>query len=99
MHRRLLTIAMVLVREPSVVMLDEVTAGLSEEERNEIAGLVGTIAARGETGFIVIEHDVAFVTLISDRIAVMDRGRLLVDGQADEVLVDPEVVASYLGTG
>jgi ABC-type branched-subunit amino acid transport system ATPase component/ABC-type branched-subunit amino acid transport system permease subunit len=98
MHRRLLTIAMVLVRDPAVIMLDEVTAGLSDDERNAIGALVREIASQRGTAFIVIEHDVDFVARVSHRIAVMHEGRLLVQGPVEEVLVDPEVVASYLGT-
>jgi branched-chain amino acid transport system ATP-binding protein len=98
MDRRLLSIAMALAPEPRVVLLDEATAGLSEEERASVRRLVRGVARTRGTAFIVIEHDVAFVTEVSDRMAVMNHGRLIVEGSPETVLADPEVVSSYLGT-
>ncbi|MCU1480691.1 MAG: transporter [Subtercola sp.] len=98
MHRRLLTIAMALASSPVVIFLDEVTAGLSDEERAAISGVVTGIARKQGTAFLVIEHDVEFVTEVSDRIAVMDRGALIAEGLAGDVLKDAAVVRSYLGT-
>jgi len=98
MDRRLLSIAMALAPEPAVVLLDEATAGLSEQERVSVRQLVRGVAGTRGTAFIVIEHDVAFVTEVSDRMAVMNHGRLIVEGPSGVVLADPEVVTSYLGT-
>lgn len=97
MNRRLLSIAMALVSSPSVIMLDEATAGLSDAERQSVAILVRTLATDRRTAFLVIEHDVQWVAGLADRIAVLDQGRLLTVGSPAEVLAHAGVISSYLG--
>jgi branched-chain amino acid transport system ATP-binding protein len=98
MHRRLTAIAMALVMDPTVVFLDEATAGLTAEERGQIASVITGVARGWGTAFLVIEHDVEFVASIADHIVVMESGRFLAEGSASEVLRAPEVIASYLGS-
>jgi sulfate-transporting ATPase len=96
--RRLTAIAMALATEPLVVMLDEATAGLTGEERATIGALVTHVARQSALGFLVIEHDIEFVSGIADRLVVLHDGAVLHEGDAAEVLSHPEVIASYLGT-
>jgi ABC-type branched-subunit amino acid transport system ATPase component/ABC-type branched-subunit amino acid transport system permease subunit len=97
LHRRMTAIAMAMAMRPSVLFLDEATAGLTGEERARIGGLVTRLASETCLTVLVIEHDVEFVASIADRIVVMERGGLLCEGPARTVLHDPNVVASYLG--
>jgi branched-chain amino acid transport system permease protein len=98
MHRRLTAIAMTLITEPSLVMLDEATAGLTAQERQQIGAVIVKLARTRRMAFLVIEHDVEFVARIADRIVVMAEGKFLKTGVARDVLKDPAVVASYLGS-
>jgi len=98
LHRRLVAIAMALAMRPIVICLDEATAGLTAEERDEIGALVTELARRRGIGFLVIEHDVEFVASISSRILVMGEGAKIAEGPPQSVLRDSAVVASYLGS-
>lgn len=98
MHRRMAAIALALVTDPKLIMLDEATAGLTASERKQIGDVVVALARTRGTAFLVIEHDVEFVARIADRIVVMAEGKHLRTGAAAEVLNHPEVVASYLGS-
>jgi branched-chain amino acid transport system permease protein len=98
MDRRLTAIAMALAMRPKVIFLDEATAGLTAEERARITRLIQGIARSWQTAFLVIEHDVEFVAKTAGRIYVMNEGRFLAEGRPNEVLRDPSVVSSYLGS-
>jgi len=80
-----------------VLLLDEPAAGLHGAQSEWIAGAIA--ALRRELGItvVVIEHDVALVRTVSDRIYVLDFGSLLSEGRPDEVLARPEVIEAYLG--
>ncbi|WP_342640101.1 branched-chain amino acid ABC transporter ATP-binding protein/permease [Rhodoligotrophos ferricapiens] len=98
MHRRLAALAIALAAKPTVLFLDEATAGLTAEERSAVGALVKAVARQWNVAVLVIEHDVEFVASISDRIMVMAEGKMLTEGKAETVLHDPHVVASYLGS-
>ena len=87
-----------LVAEPKVLLMDEPSAGLTQEEREELAYHID--AAKKQLGIpmLWIEHDMEMVAAIADRIHVLDYGRSIGDGPPDEVLDNPEVVRAYLGT-
>ena len=72
--------------------------GLSETERAEVARLISVMAREWQIAVILIEHDVALVTRIAHRIAVLDFGRKITEGTPDEIKRHPEVIAAYLGT-
>jgi branched-chain amino acid transport system ATP-binding protein len=95
-EQKRLEIARALVGNPAVLMLDEPAAGLNRGEIDELAGLVRAIRARGVT-VLLIEHNMRVVMGLCDRIAVLDFGRKIADGTADEVRRDPLVIAAYLG--
>ena len=88
-QRRLVAIARAVAAEPSVLLLDEPVAGLSEHESAEFARLVRRLADVWGMAVLVIEHDLNFVMSICDRITVIDFGRPVCEGAPDEVRRDP----------
>ncbi|MFA1545937.1 ABC transporter permease subunit [Actinomadura chokoriensis] len=97
-RRRLLAIARAVAADPAVLLLDEPAAGLSEEETAELARLIRRLAGNLGIAVLVVEHDMSFVRTCADRVAVLNFGRLIADGEPEEILRDPAVVAAYLGT-
>ena len=97
-QRRLVAIARAVAAQPSVLLLDEPVAGLSDRESEEFAQLVRKLADDWGMAVLVIEHDLNFVMSICDRITVIDFGRFVCAGNPDEVRNNPQAVAAYLGT-
>ncbi|MEO8309894.1 MAG: ABC transporter ATP-binding protein [Caldimonas sp.] len=93
-----LEIARALAGEPRMLLLDEPAAGLNPTEALEIDALIKRIAARGTT-VVLVEHNMHLVMGVSDHILVLDHGRRLVEGTAEEVRHDPRVIEAYLGVG
>ena len=97
-RRRLVAIARAVAASPSVLLLDEPAAGLTSVETEELGRLVRWLAHDVGLAVLLIEHDVALVLSVCDRVAVLDFGRLIALGGPDVVAEDPTVVAAYLGT-
>jgi branched-chain amino acid transport system ATP-binding protein len=97
-ERRRLEVARALALEPQIVLLDEVMAGLNQAEVGIEIELLKSLHAQGLT-FLIIEHNLKVVRAFSDRVVVLDRGRLIAEGTADQILNSPAVVAAYLGEG
>jgi branched-chain amino acid transport system ATP-binding protein len=93
--RRLLEIAMALVAEPELLLLDEPTAGMSPDETKQTAALLRGLAPA--VTLVIVEHDMSVVMTISDRISVLHRGELLAEGTPEEIQANAEVQAVYLG--
>ncbi len=97
-RQRLVEVARALAPEPRLLLLDEPMAGLSLTERRELAGVLRAIRATG-TAILLVEHDVHAVMALSDRVVVLDQGRVIATGPPDAVAADRSVIAAYLGTG
>jgi branched-chain amino acid transport system ATP-binding protein len=93
---RLLEIARALASVPSILMLDEPCAGLSQEESDKLAVVIRKVAEQG-TGVIVIEHNMRFVMGLVDYIVVLNFGRKIAEGTADAVRENEDVISAYLG--
>jgi branched-chain amino acid transport system ATP-binding protein len=92
-----LEIARALAAKPRILFLDEPAAGLNPTETTEVDELIRKVADSGVT-VVLVEHDMKMVMNISDRILVLDYGRRLAEGTAEEVRRNPDVIAAYLGT-
>ncbi len=94
-HQRLLEIAMGWALNPSLLILDEPTQGLSDGEIEEFSSLVGQI--RGQSTILIIEHNMPVVMSLADRITVMDQGAILAEGTPSQIHDNAAVQAAYLG--
>ncbi|QIE56146.1 ABC transporter ATP-binding protein [Pikeienuella piscinae] len=94
-HQRLLEIAMGLAQAPRLMILDEPTQGLAE---NEIAGFKALIRAlKGQVTILLIEHNMSVVMETADRITVLNFGAVLAEGRPDEIRASKAVQSAYLG--
>jgi branched-chain amino acid transport system ATP-binding protein len=96
--QKIVGFARALALEPAVLLLDEPSAGLNREEREDLARFILRIKHQLGIAMIWIEHDMQMVADLADRIHVLDYGRTLAEGRPDEVLKHPDVVRAYLGT-
>jgi branched-chain amino acid transport system ATP-binding protein len=96
-HQRLLEVAMGLALQPSLLILDEPTQGLSDSEIADFCALVKRIS--GSATILLIEHNMDVVMALADRITVLNRGRTLAEGTPADISANAEVQAAYLGTG
>lgn len=94
--RRRLEVARALATEPSLILLDEVMAGLNATECELSLELFKELNSQGMT-FIVIEHNLKAIRTLSDRIMVLDQGAVIASGKPDDVLAHPDVVRAYIG--
>ncbi len=94
--QRRLEIARAMCTDPSLLCLDEPAAGLNPRESDELARLLLEIRAGG-TSILLIEHDMGVVMRISDKVVVLDHGKLIAADAPAAVRADPRVVAAYLG--
>ena len=90
-------VARALALDPAVLLLDEPAAGLDAGERDRLGLLLRALADEGRA-LLVVEHDMAFLMGLADRVAVLLDGRIALVGTADEVRADPAIRAAYLGT-
>ena len=95
--QKLVGFARALALEPALMLLDEPSAGLNREEREDLARFILRIKHELKMTMIWIEHDMQMIADLADRIHVLDYGRSLAEGTPEVVLSDPQVMAAYLG--
>lgn len=96
--RRIVDLACQIGLEPRVILFDEPSSGIAQREAEALGPLLLRIRERTGASLLVIEHDMPLLSSISDRMVALDLGAVVVDGPAELVLNDPQVVASYLGS-
>lgn len=94
-QKQWLEIGMLLIQDPQLLMLDEPVAGMSVNERNQTAELLKRIS-KGRS-VLVIEHDMPFVKQIAHKVTVLHQGKILAEGNMEQVQNDPKVIDVYLG--
>jgi branched-chain amino acid transport system ATP-binding protein len=95
--RRRLEIGRALCLEPRLLLLDEPGAGLDARETVELARLLAAVRARFKVTMLVVDHDMALIMRICNRIYVLDYGQIIAEGTPEQIRDDPEVVRAYLG--
>ena len=95
--QKIVGFARALALEPAMLLLDEPSAGLNRDEREDLARFILRIKHELSMPMIWIEHDMQMVADLADRIHVLDYGRTIAEGAPESVLADPNVLAAYLG--
>ncbi|MEV5972446.1 ABC transporter ATP-binding protein [Streptomyces sp. NPDC051921] len=95
---RMAELARALADPPRLLLLDEPASGMSAEERGRLAAVVRRLAEEEGCAVLLVEHHVSFVMELCARVVVLDLGRVLAEGPAEDVRADPRVRAAYLGT-
>ena len=95
-QQRMVEIARALCMRPAVLLLDEPAAGLRLAEKQDLAARLRALRAEG-VAVLLVEHDMAFVMGLADRVVVMDFGRKIAEGPPERIQADPRVVDAYLG--
>jgi ABC-type branched-subunit amino acid transport system ATPase component len=94
---RLVEVARALAADPTVMLLDEPSSGLDVHETEQLGDALRRVRRERGTAFVLVEHNVDFVLGLSDRITVLDFGKVLTEGTPDEIRTSPEVQAAYFG--
>ena len=96
--RRLVDLAAVVAHQPSVVLLDEPSSGVAQREVEAMVALLRNVRDRLNATMLVVEHDIAFIAELADRLVAMDQGAVLASGPPRDVLESPLVGEAFLGS-
>ena len=94
-QKQWLEIAMLLGQKPSLMLIDEPVAGLTDEETELTADLLKSLS--GENTVLVIDHDMDFIRRLESNVTVLNQGSVLCEGSMDKIQSDPRVIEVYLG--
>lgn len=92
-------LAIAMANRPKLLLMDEPTAGMAPQERNELMALTKRLVVERGLAVLFTEHSMDVVFAYADRLIVLARGRLIAEGQPAEIRDDPQVQAVYFGTG
>ncbi len=95
-QRKLLTLAQALMAEPKLILLDEPVAGVNPKLIGDIAAVIRGLRDEGRN-FLIVEHNMHFIRTICDQVSVLDTGRVIAEGAAEDVLARDAVLSAYLG--
>ena len=96
--RRLVDLGRALMCEPRLLLLDEISAGMPPEDKRAVADLVLQRVAEQGISVVLVEHDMSFVRYLADHVVVVAEGKVLAEGEPDEVLTRADVLEAYIGT-
>jgi branched-chain amino acid transport system ATP-binding protein len=95
--RKRVDLGRALALEPKILIMDEPVAGMNVDEKEEFARLLLNIREYRKIPLVLVEHDMGMVMDVSDRIVVLDWGRVIAEGPPEQIKRDPEVIMAYLG--
>lgn len=94
-HRQWVELGMILITDPALVLLDEPTAGMTQDETMRTAAIIRRLNQRAAV--IVVEHDLEFIASLASNVTVLHQGRVLCEGRVDDVMRDQRVRDVYIG--
>lgn len=96
--RRVVDLACLVAHRPSVILLDEPTSGIAQREVEALAPVIRRLRDEMGASLVIVEHDIPFVSGVSDRLLALEQGQVITTGSPADVLAHPAVIESYLGT-